>query len=161
MRIFIAFALFFAVIVPGCKKDGGGDSPPVDPAAGRGPVAAWLTNANQSALFARQAAGLKWGDINASQPSITLDSTQVFQSIEGFGFTLTGGSADVLSAMPAAQRHELLQELFGTDSAAIGISYLRLSIGASDLSDSVFSYDDVTPGGVDTALAFFALGPDT
>ena len=40
----------------------------------------------------------------------------------------------------------LLNELFGNGSNSIGISYLRLSIGASDLNASVFSYDDLAQG---------------
>ena len=42
----------------------------------------------------------------------------------------------------------------------ISISYLRISIGASDLNDSVFSYDDVPNGQTDEDLSEFSLGPD-
>jgi O-Glycosyl hydrolase len=48
----------------------------------------------------------------------------------------------------------LLQELFTTDSTFIGISYLRISVGSSDLSTSVFSYDDIAG---DTALTHFNI----
>jgi glucosylceramidase len=37
---------------------------------------------------------------------------------------------------------------------------LRVSIGASDLNDHVFSYDDLPDGKTDTALEHFDLGPD-
>jgi glucosylceramidase len=52
----------------------------------------------------------------------------------------------------------LLKELFGNDSSSIGISYIRLSIGSSDLNASVFSYDDIA---LDTNLTHFNFGPDT
>jgi glucosylceramidase len=55
----------------------------------------------------------------------------------------------------------LLTELFGSDNASIGISYLRLSIGSSDLNSSVFSYDDMPSGQTDTSLTHFNLAPDT
>ena len=42
----------------------------------------------------------------------------------------------------------------------IGVSYLRLSIGASDLNEHTFSYDDLPPGETDTAMKKFDLGPD-
>jgi glucosylceramidase len=61
---------------------------------------------------------------------------------------------------PSAQ-NELLRELFSADSGAIGISYLRVSIGSSDLNASVFSYDDMPPGQVDPELQNFTLGIDT
>jgi glucosylceramidase len=47
--------------------------------------------------------------------------------------------------------------LFSTDGASIGISYLRVSIGASDLSDKVYSYDDLPAGQTDTSLSKFNI----
>lgn len=80
--------------------------------------------------------------------------------MEGFGFTLTGGSAGHLLGMSAAGRAALLRELFGTEGSAVGVSYLRISIGASDLNERVFSYHDLAPGEVDPELTRFDLGPD-
>jgi glucosylceramidase len=40
-------------------------------------------------------------------------------------------------------------------------SYLRLSIGSSDLNASVFSYDDMPSGQTDTGLTHFSLAADT
>lgn len=91
---------------------------------------------------------------------ITVNRSQRFQTMDGFGFTLTGGSAELIHALPAVQRKALLEELFGLGEEAIGISYLRLSVGASDLDAEVFSYDD-PPGGVDDPeLEYFSLDPD-
>jgi glucosylceramidase len=117
----------------------------------------WLTNGDQSALLQRQNAGLIF-DTTANQfPTITVDSTQVYQSIDGFGFALTGGSASLISSLDVPDRNALLNELFGMDSTSIGISYLRVSIGASDLSPVVFSYDDMPAGKTDTSLQEFNL----
>jgi glucosylceramidase len=57
-----------------------------------------------------------------------------------FGFTLTGGSASLLNGLGGNQAN-VLNELFGTGAGQIGISYLRISIGASDLSSSDFTYN--------------------
>src|ERR1019366_5327744 len=46
-------------------------------------------------------------------------------------------------------------------SGSIGISYLRLSIGASDLNSFVFSYDDLASGNTDMNLDSFNLSNDT
>ena len=102
-----------------------------------------------------------FGTTTNSNPFIDVDSTQTFQTIDGFGFTLTGGSAYVINKMDANSKASLLNELFGNGSSGIGISYLRLSIGSSDLNASVFSYDDMPSGQTDTGLAHFSLGPDT
>ncbi|CAF5109871.1 unnamed protein product, partial [Rotaria sp. Silwood1] len=40
------------------------------------------------------------------------------------------------------------------------VSYLRLSIGASDLDEVVFSYNDLPPGDVDLNMTHFDLGHD-
>jgi glucosylceramidase len=51
--------------------------------------------------------------------------------------------------------------LFGNNENSIGISYLRISIGASDLNADVFSYDDMTAGQTDVNLVNFSLSKDT
>src|SRR5580692_3079895 len=83
-----------------------------------------------------------------------------YQSMEGFGFALTGGSAQLLMKMSAPQRTALLRELFAPGGDGIHVSYLRVSIGSSDMNDHAFSYDDVAAGQTDPQLAKFNLGPD-
>jgi glucosylceramidase len=46
------------------------------------------------------------------------------------------------------------------DKDGIRISYLRISIGASDLSDRVFTYDDMPLGETDEELSHFTLAPE-
>ena len=93
-------------------------------------------------------------------PVIHVDASQTYQSIDGFGYTLTGGSARLIHQMAAPNRAKLLQELFSTSGNSIGVSYLRVSIGASDLDERVFSYDDIPDGQTDPTLAHFSLAPD-
>ncbi len=124
-------------------------------------VALWLTNPDKSALLARQNIALNWSTGPAVQPVITVDSTTTYQPIDGFGYALTGGSAQLIYSLPEAQRAALLNELFLTDTDHIGVSYLRVSIGASDMSARVFSYDDnASPSQPDLTLANFDLSDD-
>ena len=120
----------------------------------------WLTKSDQSVLLQKQANLPVFGGKNNDFPVIKLDTTQVFQSVDGFGFTLTGGSALVINKMNPTDKKNLLNELFGNAATAISISYLRISIGASDLNDTPFSYDDVPNGQTDMSLANFSLNPD-
>ena len=92
--------------------------------------------------------------------TIAVDDTKRFQSMEGFGFALTGGSAQLLMRMSPARRTAVLKELFATTPGSIGVSYLRVSIGSSDMNERVFTYDDMPQGATDPTLAKFALGPD-
>ena len=91
----------------------------------------WLTKGDQTVLLQKQNADLLFGTTANSNPFIDVDSTQTFQTVDGFGFTLTGGSAFVINKMDANSKASLLSELFGNGSSGIGISYLRLSIGSS------------------------------
>ena len=119
--------------------------------------AAWLTNPDQSALFQRQPEPHEPGHAAQDYPVIAVGAGQRYQAMEGFGFALTGGSAYLISRLPLAEKADLLKELFSPEGTGIGISYLRLSLGASDLSDGCFSYDDLPPGEEDWGLARFDL----
>lgn len=94
-------------------------------------------------------------------PVIEIDTAQQFQTVDGFGYTLTGGSAYLLHKMSTADRAALLQTFFGTKNNGIGVSYLRVSMGASDLDTEVFSYDDLPTGQTDPDLVYFNLSKDT
>lgn len=123
-------------------------------------VVKWLTKTDKSVLFQKQSATQAFSKISNTYPSIYIDDSKTFQSIDGFGYTLTGGSTMLINEMNTIERTKLLQELFATDGNNIGISYLRISIGASDLDGNVFSYNDLPAGETDLKLAKFSLVED-
>ena len=123
-------------------------------------VELWLTDPGGSARFEKQKAGPVLGGGGSRHPTIEVDQKKTYQSIDGFGYTLTGGSAGHIARMDAASRGALLKELFSSEGTGLGVSYLRVSIGASDLNRRVFSYDDLPPGRVDPELTGFSLAPD-
>ncbi len=120
----------------------------------------WLTAADRSALFAEQSPALTFGKPTGQGTIIDIDDKVRFQQIDGFGFALTGGSAELLMHMSPASRTTLLKELFTTSGSSIGVSYLRVSIGSSDMNERVFTYDDRPTGEQDPELTHFDLGPD-
>jgi glucosylceramidase len=120
----------------------------------------WLTNLDRSSLFQKQNPDLVFQGNAATAPTLEVDAGRTFQSMEGFGYTLTGGSAQLLMRMSAPARAALLHELFAWDGTNIGVSYLRVSIGSSDLNDHTFSYDDLPAGETDPNLTRFSLAPD-
>ena len=123
-------------------------------------IAVWMTSPATNVLFQRQKETLVFGKQANPGETITVDAKKTFQTIDGFGNCLTGGSATLLHKMDAASRQAILKELFATDGNNIGISYLRISIGASDLDPKVFSYDDLPEGETDPAMAKFTLAAD-
>ena len=120
----------------------------------------WLTKADRSVLFAKQTSKLSFNVAKNNLPTITVNDKETYQTIDGFGYALTGGSAQHIVKMSAQARAALLKELFATDGNNIGVSYIRLSIGASDLNEKVFSYNDLPEGQTDLTQAKFDLGPD-
>lgn len=130
------------------------------PAHAQKDVSLWLTNPDRSALFQQQTPSISFTRSPANTQIIDVDDRKIYQTMDGFGFALTGGSAQLIMHMDPSKRAALLQELFADDGNNIGVSYLRLSIGASDMNERVFSYDDLPDGQTDPSMAKFNLGPD-
>ena len=162
-------SVLFVTVSLGCSNKPTSVNGPIDPPPAKDTTSTqpmdtdvnlWLTKADKSVLFEKQNVSLKFSSKSKNVLTIYVDTTQQYQSIDGFGFALTGGSAQLIYRLPSDQRSTLLHNLFSTDSTSIGVSYLRLSIGSSDLNQNVFSYDDIPQGQTDTTLKQFDLGPD-
>ena len=164
LGLLLLFCLFGLCCVCTKKSDSSGNiipSPPAPVLISTGPnVDIWLTKSDQTVLLQKQPT-LSFGTPGNNDPYIDVDSTNVMQTVDGFGYTLTGGSAYLINKMVAVERSNLLNELFGNGNNDIGISYIRLSIGASDLNASVFSYDDMPAGQTDVTLSNFNFSQDT
>ncbi|MFT4202564.1 MAG: glycoside hydrolase family 30 beta sandwich domain-containing protein [Chitinophagaceae bacterium] len=118
----------------------------------------WLTDLGDSIMF--QQRSLVKDITDRSATTITIDPSTTYQTVDGFGYTLTGGSAEHLNNMSTSARQAFLTEVFDS-SKGIGVSYLRISVGASDLDSLPFSYDDL-PSGVstDNELQYFSIQKD-
>lgn len=162
-RLIILCGSVLLFVFANCNKDktpdNDGGTGPVTPAS-KSDVEFYLTTGNQTSLLQKQNTNLVFGTTANYYPEIMVDSTQTYQTIDGFGFTLTDASAGLISDLPASMQNDLLKELFGSDSNSISISYLRISIGASDLSASVYTYDDMPSGQTDVSLQNFNLRKD-
>ncbi len=123
------------------------------------PVKVWTTTKDATTLLNLQE--LDFQDYNENFPLIKVDSAIQYQSVDGFGYTLTGGSACLINEMDSGNKNILLNELFSCGENSICVSYLRISLGASDLSKEVFSYCDLPAGAVDMELHNFSLAADT
>lgn len=122
-------------------------------------VSNWLTDPKQNVLFKEQNK-IKPSTSSNELETIVINSSKKYQSMDGFGYSLTGGSAFHLFNMSQSARSQILNELFRFDDNNIGISYLRISIGASDLDEKVFSYNDLPAGATDTEMRNFTLRED-
>ncbi|EPY01497.1 glycoside hydrolase family 30 protein [Magnetospirillum fulvum] len=114
----------------------------------------WITSGDRRFLLSEQSGPVP-GSASLPTTPIKIDTGKAYQPVRGFGFSLTGGSALLISRLEPALRMTLLRELFSPEG--IGISCLRLTMGASDLSPCAFSYDDLPEGSRDPNLEQFDL----
>ena len=92
--------------------------------------------------------------------AIVIDDTRRFQTIDGFGAAMTDSSAWLLDKQLApAERDEVMRKLFSPRDG-IGISFLRVPLGASDLSRNHYSYDEMPKGQRDPGLTHFSIDHD-
>jgi len=158
LALFLVISVFNIFSCGKAKEGSAGTEQTTPTPPAKGDVDFWLTDPDKSILF-KQQNGLSFTTA-AANDVITINAAQAYQTTDGFGYTLTGGSAMHIFNMDADKRAALLKELFAWDGNNIGVSFLRVSIGASDLDDHVFSYDDMAAGATDPTLSKFDLGAD-
>ncbi len=132
---------------------------PSPPSAQGAAVQIWASNADQSQKLTRLA-DLRFVVAPATSGTvIDVDTAQRFQEMVGFGAALTDASAYLIQRrMTPQQRAALLEELFGRE-AGIGLSLVRLPVGASDFSLTHYTLDDVPAGQTDFGLQHFSIAP--
>ena len=123
-------------------------------------ISTWKTEPDRSQLFSPQEDKVEFTvQRRETAPYIVVDPARTYQTMDGFGFALTGGSAEHLIKMSPEARQEILEEMFDP-AEGMGFSYIRLTLGASDLNSFVFSYDDMPEGKEDFKLKHFSLSQD-
>jgi glucosylceramidase len=158
-KVFAIVAIAFSFSASCSKNNGNGGTG--TPPAVTGTVEQWFTNTTRTQLLQKQTALLAFKTEAPTGVVVELDDATTYQTMDGFGYTLTGGSAKLIHGMSASARTNLLNEVFGKGANSIGVSYLRVSIGASDLSPSAFTYNDLPAGQTDLTLSKFSLALDT
>src|SRR5450631_1980857 len=121
-------------------------------------VQVWLTTADRRKQLAHEADAV-FHDATGASATIDIDAGKRYQTMVGFGAAITDASAWLIrTRMNAAQREALMLELFGRPPG-LQISFMRLTIGASDFSPIHYSFDDVPSGETDPGLAHFSIAP--
>lgn len=96
-------------------------------------------------------------DSTGSGVNVVIDAETTYQEMVGFGAALTGSSAYVISThLSESRQDELLRDLFDPEEG-IGISFIRLTIGASDFSLSDYTYNDLGSGQSDRTVDGFDI----
>ena len=107
--LFSWFIIFFSsLVLLQCTSP---DDDIVQPPATVKPVLVCKTSPNQVNLLYTTTVDFAAGKDDRF-PVIQIDSAQKFQTVDGFGYTLTGGSAYLIRRLSATARAALLKELF-------------------------------------------------
>ncbi len=151
-------ALLLACLLAGCGSGSGsragGETVPPAPTAGT--VAVWASSSDATRKLTRQA-DLALGEAApAASTDLVVNPARQDQEIVGYGAAMTDASAQLFQiTLNRAQRDELFAELFGRQG--LGLSFVRVPIGASDFSTRHYSLDDMPRGQSDPALAKFSM----
>jgi glucosylceramidase len=136
--------------------------PPSVASADRGAAPAarvWVTTPDRAELLHdRGTVPFRAGP--SGELTITVDPSRTYQSVDGFGASITDSAAAVLYRLDPAERDRAMRSLFDPRQG-IGISALRQPIGSSDFTDDPhYTYDDVPAGQTDFALRHFSIAHD-
>lgn len=115
----------------------------------------YVTTDDKSSLLKMQAA-IAPANTNSGENIIKLDNSQKFQTYIGVGAAITDASAFLINEkLDEKQRNDLMKELFSKDG--LNLSFTRLTIGASDFSQTHYSLNDMPKGQTDVGLKNFNL----
>lgn len=103
-------------------------------------VTVLITTANGEKSFHKEEINLVMNDAQ-TKADITLNPSEKYQSIYGFGSAITGSTCYNLLKMNPSYRTTFLKETFST-TEGLGQSYVRISIGCSDFSMSEYTLCD-------------------
>jgi len=120
-------------------------------------VSPYVTTGDRAQLLAAQPI-VRFGKADRLRlPTIDVDEQTTYQEIVGFGAALTDASAWLIQhRLTDARRDSLMKELF----ERVGLSFIRIDMGASDFALRQYSYDDMPPGERDSAVVHFSIDPD-
>jgi len=119
------------------------------------------TNDETDLLTAQPSVNFTTSTADAGTNTVLVDPTQQYQSMEGFGAAFTDSAAYLLmKTEPSADLSGTLNDLFTRNGNGIGLSFMRIPMGASDIALSVYSYDDQPVGTTDLNLTSFSIAHD-
>lgn len=125
---------------------------------GQAQVLQSITTADQKLLFSEKQLSFSSKKATTNETIVTMDTKKQFQKMEGFGYALTGGAAQLIQSLALSPKAALLKEIF--TAQGLGVSYIRISMGASDLDPITFSYNDLPIGEQDSLLKKFSIAAD-
>lgn len=114
-------------------------------------VTQYITTANQNFSSFELKPAVRMGGVLTAVPSQNVPYTD----FKGFGVAITGSSCYNLNQMNTEDRTKFIKEIYSEDG--LNLSVARISVGSSDYSAELYSYDDVDG---DIELKHFSIERD-
>ncbi|HEY8619470.1 MAG TPA: discoidin domain-containing protein [Dermatophilaceae bacterium] len=151
----VAAPALAAPLGPGVVMAQGGSGNPV------GGVESWVTDLSTAQRLTPQPVQGWQSGAGPAGSTVVVDPTRRYQTMTGFGASMTDTSAWVLTnKLSEAARLKTMSTLFSPDQG-IGLSMLRQPMGASDFAvNGSYSYDDMPAGKTDPNLSSFSIAHD-
>lgn len=144
-----------------CQGLSAGGAREVQSAGEAGPLLNyWITKADTEDVLLKEAPAL-----SSAPPTEDLDTTFIldpgtlYQTMEGFGASMTESSAWAIAQLAPDVQRKLMQELFDSKNG-LGISFLRQPMGSPDFSLGIRSYNDLPSGQTDPEQQHFSIKKD-
>jgi glucosylceramidase len=119
----------------------------------------WLTTPDGSQRLSN-AGTVTFGDEEPTAPTVVVDPTLTYQTMQGFGASITDSSAALLYSLSPEAREATMRSLFDPETGN-GLSYLRQPIGGSDFVASAhYTYNDLPAGQTDFEQRRFSIAHD-
>lgn len=120
----------------------------------------WVTTPDRAELL-HERAPVAFSKGQSAQTTITVDPGTKYQTMDGFGASITDSSAAVLYRLTPAVRDQTMRSPFDRNQG-IGVSFLRQVVGSSDFTAAPqhYTYDDVPAGQTDFPLRHFSIAHD-
>ncbi len=129
------------------------------PAPGMAPAHVWITTADGADKLS-DLGTVDFSTAPSTAPTVVVDPTLTYQTMQGFGGAITDASASVLYTLPAGQRAQVMASLF-SPTTGDGLDYLRQPIGGSDMvATAPYTYDDLPAGQTDYSMQHFSIAHD-
>ena len=159
--VLASVALAVPLIASGQAGSGGAMRPAARRAIPGGPRVSVTMTTDDRTRRLQKVAGTAFTPMRPGAKTVVVDDERDYQTVVGFGAAWTDSAAYLLRevAKPAA-RARVLSDLFTREGHGIGLSFMRIPMGASDIARTRYSYDDRPAGRTDPTLAHFSIAHD-
>ena len=125
MKLIVIITIFLSLANCSKSTNEATENPIETPTQVENEVDFWLTKSDATVKLQKQDVVLAFGSTYNNYANIEVDDAQIFQAVDGFGFSLTGGSAEVINGLISSKKQELLQKLFGATENSIAIIWAK------------------------------------